>query len=96
MYFHVKWPDNAQQACYSPSSVIKKYFTAGKSYPLNDFVHIAEEALNDASERVNAVYGYYCSSAMDQLHSIKMKAKGYEDSENPTVTVIKITDRLEK
>ena len=96
MYFHVEWPDSKTEACYSPSSVIKRYLHEGQTYPLTDFVQIAEDALNEASERVKATYGYYCSSAMDQLQSIKMKAKQYEGTENPQVTVIKITDSLEK
>lgn len=96
MYFHVKWPDDEHQACYSPSSIITRYFSAGQTYPLTDFVQISEEALNEASERVKATYGYYCSSAMDQLQSIKMKAKEYEGVDNPQITIIKITDTLEK
>lgn len=94
MYFHVKWPDEKVEHCYSPSSVIKSYFETGKTYALNEFMQRAESALNEASERVNAKYGYHCSSAMDQLSSLKIKAKQFDDHQSPEVTVMNITDKL--
>ena len=34
MRFHVRWPDGRQEACYSPSLVVKDYLTPGQSYAL--------------------------------------------------------------
>jgi len=45
---------------------------------LNEFVSIAEQALNEASERVRMKFGYSCSSALDQLGRIKLKASSYD------------------
>ena len=29
MHFHIRWPDGTSETCYSPSLVIKDYFTVG-------------------------------------------------------------------
>jgi uncharacterized repeat protein (TIGR04042 family) len=71
MLFSVRWPDNTVDECYSPSLVIKDYMNVGESYPVQDFVQRSRTALNIASERVRAKYGYACSSAMDQLARIE-------------------------
>jgi uncharacterized repeat protein (TIGR04042 family) len=58
MRFVVRWPDGAEEACYSPSFVIKDYFTPGESYALADFVERSRTALLIASDRVRAKYGF--------------------------------------
>jgi len=45
MFFHVRWPDGATQRCYSPSTVVADYFTAGTEYDLADFVDRSRAAL---------------------------------------------------
>ena len=73
-HFRVRWPDQSEEACYSPSSVVLDYFVAGKEYEINEFLERAREALGKASDRVRAKYGYACSSAMDQLELIEAAA----------------------
>lgn len=77
MRFTVRWPDGTVDDCYSPSLVIKDYLEVGASYPLDDFVRRSRTALDIASERVRAKYGFACSSAMDQLARIEHKAAGF-------------------
>lgn len=96
MFFKVKWPDEKLESCYSPSSVISSYLDIGQTYSLKKFMELAEAALNEASERVNAKYGYHCSSAMDQLHTLKLREKEYGNLDNPEIIVINITNKLEK
>ncbi|TNE95272.1 MAG: MSMEG_0570 family nitrogen starvation response protein [Gammaproteobacteria bacterium] len=91
MFFHVKWPDDKVETCYSPSSVIENYFDVGCVYRLDKFMALVEKALKEASERVNAKYGYYCSSASDQLRSLRIKADQYSSLPNPEVAIVKIT-----
>ncbi|MGW5332609.1 MSMEG_0570 family nitrogen starvation response protein [Streptomyces bauhiniae] len=52
MYFDVRWPDGETQRCYSPSTVIEDYFTAGDACELGDFLKRSRTALEIAGERV--------------------------------------------
>ena len=52
MRFHIRWPDGAVETCYSPSLVVKDFFSPGESYPLADFLQRSRTALDIASERV--------------------------------------------
>lgn len=71
VYFQVRWPDKTESQCYSPSTVIKEFFTPGTVYPLAEFMQRANEGLHAASERVREKFGFACSSAMDQLGKIE-------------------------
>ena len=77
MRFRIRWPDGATEACYSPSLVITEFFAPGESYALGDFLQRSRSALNIASERVEAKYGYACSRAMAQLTRIETVAKTF-------------------
>jgi uncharacterized repeat protein (TIGR04042 family) len=90
MHFRIQWPDRSEANCYSPSQVVSDYFTSGKDYPLDDFVSRAREALNIASERVRAKYGFACSAAMDQLAKIETEAERFADEPDATVKVIEL------
>lgn len=85
MRFHVRWPDGRQEACYSPSLVVKDFLTPGESYAVHDFVEKTRTALNIASERVREKYGFACSSALDQLARIEAAAKRQEPGGQVTV-----------
>ncbi|EJM49667.1 MSMEG_0570 family protein [Pseudomonas sp. GM33] len=72
--FKIRWPNGREATGYSPSTVIYQYLEEGASYPLTDFLQLIESALDNASERVKQVKGFYCSSAMDTLSSLKGQA----------------------
>ncbi|MDZ5431949.1 MSMEG_0570 family nitrogen starvation response protein [Pseudomonas fluorescens] len=76
--FKIRWPNGKEANGYSPSTVIYQYLEEGASYPLADFLQRIESALNNASERVKQVKGFYCSSAMDTLSSLKGQASFLE------------------
>jgi uncharacterized repeat protein (TIGR04042 family) len=78
MHFHLRWPDDSETRCYSPSLVIKDHFTPGKRYPLPEFMAQMREALNTASERVRAKFGFACSMALDQLAQIESAAERFD------------------
>ena len=88
MLFTVEWPDGSQERCYSPSQVITDYLTVGSDYALQDFVARCDTALTDASQRVYQKYGYFCSSAVDQLGQIKRQAQTFAATESPRVRVL--------
>lgn len=75
MHFHIRWPDGRREACYSPSLVIKDYFEVGAGYAVSDFVARSRTALEIASARVAARYGFPCSLAVNQLARIEAAAK---------------------
>jgi uncharacterized repeat protein (TIGR04042 family) len=71
MRFVIRWPDGRQESCYSPSLVIRDFLREGESYLVADFLQRSREALQIASERVKAKYGYPCSLALGQLARIE-------------------------
>jgi uncharacterized repeat protein (TIGR04042 family) len=85
MYFRVRWPDASETMCYSPSLIIREYFTPGESYRLPDFVERSRVALTIASDRVRAKYGYECTSAKAQLAEIERIANKYTNDAHITV-----------
>jgi uncharacterized repeat protein (TIGR04042 family) len=86
MRFVIRWPDGAEETCYSPSLVIKDHFVPGTSYPLADFLDRSRIALGIASARVEAKYGVPCSRALGQLHTIETQAALYAGHPGPVVT----------
>jgi uncharacterized repeat protein (TIGR04042 family) len=88
VHFDVRWPDGARRSYYSPSTAVHRHLRAGETYLLPDFLARARTAMQQASERVRAKYGYTCSSAMDTLSQIEQTAQAFEASTNAEVTVI--------
>lgn len=86
--FRIEWPDGAQETCYSPSLIVKSYFTPGSEYPLADFVERSQTALKIASDRVAAKYGYPCGLALGQLQQIEATAAKYSDLTAAKVRVL--------
>ena len=87
MHFRIRWPDGTAESCYSPSLVVKDYFAPGESYALADFVERSRSALNIASERVEAKYGWRCSRATAQLTRIETAARVFASLPEPRVIV---------
>ena len=79
MRFVVRWPDGRREACYSPSLIIRDYLREGESYALADFLARSREALQIASDRVQAKYGRACSLALSQLNRIEATAARFAD-----------------
>ncbi len=90
--FQIEWPDGSQELCYSPSLVIKDYFTPEQAYELEDFVARSRTALNTASDRVQAKYGMPCSLALGQLSKIEQKAMQYAELPEPQVKVLRFVE----
>ena len=92
MHFQLRWPDGSEARCYSPSLVIKDYFQPDTAYPLPQFMTRVREALNIASERVRAKYGFTCSQAMDQLGRIEDTAASFATQADAEVMVLAIEE----
>lgn len=87
----VRWPDGTEEALYSPSSVVAELFSPGTSYPLPDFLTRSRIAMERASNRVAAKYGFACTSAMAQLDRIETRVAMFDMDAGHTVTCLKIT-----
>lgn len=74
MNYRLRWPDDSESTCYSPSLVIRDYFEPGADYALPEFLARVREATHIASERVRAKFGFACSRAADQLGTIEATA----------------------
>src|SRR5882672_9681883 len=81
MHFKVKWPSGRVEDCYSPSYIIEEHLNEGGEYEVDDFVSRVRAALNIASERVFARYGFECSSAIDQLRAVEATAEALAPTE---------------
>jgi uncharacterized repeat protein (TIGR04042 family) len=69
--FTVTLPDGSFHSCYSPSSVVKRYFSLGQVLPAAEFLKLSRSALTEASERVRAKFGYSCTAAAASLAEIE-------------------------
>ncbi len=89
--FTLKWPDGSEEECYSPSTVITRFFEEGETYALDDALTRARIGLEKASDRVAAKFGFACSSAMAQLDRIEARHAEFAALDNPQVTCTRIS-----
>lgn len=82
--FTVQWPDGQIEQCYSPSTVVRDFLSAETTYPLDEFVSRCRTALEKASTRVEAKFGYRCTSADAQLSAIERKANTFTNPADVT------------
>ncbi len=88
MHFRVRWPDGQETTHYSPSLVVRDHLRVGNAYALPEFLQRIRDALNVASERVRAKYGYACSRALDELAVIEAHAIPHEHAADASVHVL--------
>lgn len=69
--FTVLLPDGTLRHCYSPSSVVRKFFKVGDELSAADFIAASREALTEASERVREKFGFACTAASASLSQIE-------------------------
>jgi uncharacterized repeat protein (TIGR04042 family) len=90
--FRIRWCDGTEETCYSPSLVVKQYFSPNQVYDLADFVNRSRTALQIASDRVKAKYGYPCGLALGQLQQIEEKAQQYQHLPQPQVEFVQFIE----
>lgn len=90
--FQIQWSDGSQETCYSPSLIVKDYFTPNSEYDLNDFVERARTSLKIASDRVQAKYGRPCGLALGQLQEIENKSAQYRHLSEPKVRFLQFIE----
>lgn len=87
--FRIRWPDGAEEECYSPSTVIHDHIKAGESYSVDEFHARSRTALDLAAQRVEAKFGFRCSSADAQAARIAAAVTRYQPQEVVTCLSIR-------
>lgn len=77
MTFTVRWPDGGVEHCYSPSLVMHDHLSPSTTYSVDDFLSRSGVALDLASERVRARYGFACTSSMATKEQIRRTASRF-------------------
>ncbi|WP_234731558.1 MSMEG_0570 family nitrogen starvation response protein [Acidocella facilis] len=93
MWFDISWPDGREERCYSPSLIVRERLTEDTAYALPAFMARAEEALREASARVQAKYGFPCSRALGQIERLQASAKSFEHQPGALVRVRQFLDK---
>ncbi|MDA0182530.1 MSMEG_0569 family flavin-dependent oxidoreductase [Solirubrobacter phytolaccae] len=73
--FTLRWADDTEQRCQSPSTAIEPYLAEGASYPHEELLRRTRDGLTAASDRVVEVYGMACTAAAAQLEAIERAAR---------------------
>lgn len=85
--FRVRWPDQRESLCYSPSTTIKDALRLNHPYPVAEFVECCTAALEHASDRVAQKYGMGCGQALAQIESIRKDAAAFLDDTHARIAV---------
>ncbi len=86
--FRIRWPDGTEEDCYFPFTVINDHLKAGQTYRVDDFLMRSRVALDLAAQRVEAKYGFRCTSADAQAARLAVAVALYQPEE--TVTCLSI------
>ena len=93
LIFEVQWPDGRRQRSYSPSLVMHDYLASGADYTVADFVDRSAQALQQASDRVRAKFGFACTSAAATRAEIDSVAARFPSE--ATVRVVSMQPEME-
>lgn len=88
MTFDIRWPDGSTQSCYSPSLVMHDFLTTGQRYTVGELLTRTSTALQQASDRVRAKYGFACTSAAATNEEIMLSASRFADDAEITITAM--------
>ena len=88
MFYTVRWPDDREICCYSPSLVIQDLLAPDTTYALLDFMQRVRQATAIANDRVQAKYGYFCSRANEQLAQLEALNARFVDDPQARVRVL--------
>jgi uncharacterized repeat protein (TIGR04042 family) len=73
----VEWPDGRKSELYSPSTVILDYLQPGQTLSVAELTSKGMAALEMASERVRARYGFACTRTDEERLRLQQAADSY-------------------
>lgn len=85
----LQWPDGATSEFYSPSTVVLEYLRPGDALSVAELEQVGVRALQEASERVRARYGFACTRTDEEERRLRLRLGDYA----PEATV-RVTQRL--
>ena len=77
----LEWPDGSISEIYSPSTVILKRLRPGQNLAVADLKVEGIAALEEASERVRARYGFACTRTDEERLKLERMASRFDDAE---------------
>lgn len=75
------WPDGEASRFYSPSTVIYEFFKPGDTLSIAELERKGLAALQEASERVRARYGFACTRTDEEALKLRQTIAKYSASE---------------
>jgi uncharacterized repeat protein (TIGR04042 family) len=78
VHLTLEWPDGRTSELYSPSTVILDYLKPGQSLTVSELTNRGLAALELASERVRARYGFACTRADEERLRLQQSADHYD------------------
>jgi uncharacterized repeat protein (TIGR04042 family) len=85
VYMQIEWSDETTDQVYSPSSVIRDFFSKGETLAVAEFNERVTEALEEASRRVREVYGMGCTAATKEIERLHAAAEKRDDEASVTI-----------
>jgi len=82
------WPDGDASSFYSPSTVIYDFFKPGDTLSIAELEQKAFAALEEASERVRARYGFACTRTNEEAGKLRRKIAKYSASEKVRISAL--------
>jgi uncharacterized repeat protein (TIGR04042 family) len=83
----LEWPDGRRTRLYSPSTVILRHLPPGETLPVATLRSRALLALEEASERVRARYGFACTRTDEERVRLEATLAGYAPDALVTIAV---------
>lgn len=78
VHLTLEWPDGSTTELYSPSTVILQRLRPGQSLAVSALRIQAIAALEEASERVRARYGFACTRTNEERLKLERMATRFE------------------
>jgi uncharacterized repeat protein (TIGR04042 family) len=77
----LEWPDGRRSELYSPSTVILDFLQPGQTLSVAELTSKGITALEQASERVRARYGFACTRTDEERVRLRQAADSYADDQ---------------
>jgi uncharacterized repeat protein (TIGR04042 family) len=72
------WPDGGQSEFYSPSTVVLEYLKPGDELSILELEQRGVRALEEASERVRARYGFACTRVDEEMDRLRRRVSAFD------------------
>lgn len=79
------WPDGEASSFYSPSTVVYEFLKPGDRLSIAELEQKGLAALNEASERVRARYGFACTRTDEEALKLRKRVAKYNSTETVEV-----------